>query len=149
MLAIPNLCATGHVVGFKFRVIDPDYNGPTKYDKPAGMSNRLFNLRALNDPGSLICITEGEIDAISVTQLGFPTVGIQGVKSWKAHHPALFEGYERIVVVRDVDDAGFDLGRRLLDTDLPVVVVEPPAADANEALRLGLGDQLAKAIRGE
>lgn len=145
-LCIPNICAAGHVVGIKFRALG---DGEPKYDKPAGMSNRLFNLRALNEDSPIIALCEGEVDAISVAQLGIPAVGVQGANGWKAHHPMLFEGYERVAVVRDMDEKGLDLAKKILATDLPVVVVEPPGDDANDAVQLGNGVILAKLIRGE
>lgn len=146
-LAIPSICASGHVVSLKFRALDDE--AEPKYDTPAGLCNRLFNLRALSEDSTVVVLTEGEADAITVAQLGFPAVGIQGVKSWKPHHPTLFEGYDRVVFIRDMDDAGFQLSKRLMDTDLPIEVVEPPAKDANEALRMGLGEELARMIRGD
>lgn len=147
MLCIPNICATGHVVGVKFRSVRED--ATQKYDKPAGMPNRLFNLAALNDARSgLIVLTEGELDALSMVVLGLPAVGVQGVKSWKSHHERVFEDFERVVFVRDADEAGGELAARLLRCDLPVSVVSPPAGckDVNDALVQGRGGELLEAI---
>lgn len=145
-LVIPNICAAGHVVGVKFRALDdetePKYTGPP-------MPSRLFNLAALNTPSTLIVLTEGELDAVSLTQLGLPAVGIPGAKAWKPHHYRVFESYERVVLVQDDDQAGNDLAKKLLSTDLPVTVVRPAGVkDVNAALIAGLGDQLVAAIKG-
>lgn len=147
MLCIPNICTSGHVVGVKFRAITDD--APQKYDKPAGMPNRLFNLAALNDARSgLIVLTEGELDALSMGVLGLPAVGVQGVKSWKSHHERVFEDFRRVVFVRDADEAGGELAARLLRCDLPVSVVSPPwgCKDVNDALVRGRGGELLAAI---
>ena len=147
-LAIPNICAAGHVVGLKFRALD-DHTEP-KYDKPAGMSNRLFNLRALNLPQMGIALTEGEGDCIAVASLGFAAVGIQGANSWKRRHAALFEGYNRVVMVSDADEKGADLAKKVADSELNLTIIEPPGGckDANEAIVKGFGDQLARLIKG-
>jgi DNA primase len=149
-VAIPNLCAAGHVVGIKFREIPPADSGK-KYDAPAGQQNRLFNLRALNTPSDYIALTEGEIDAISLVQLGVPAVAVPGAQAWnKARHWRLFEGYRRIVLFRDNDDAGSELVKKVLESDLPVLVVNPPhgVKDANEALVAGFGDELVNLVKG-
>lgn len=147
-LAIPNICASGHVVGLKFRAltdgVEPKYDGPS-------LPARLFNLRALNIASATIALTEGEVDAISLTQLVIPTVGIPGGKAWKRHHFRLFEGYDRVVLIQDDDPTGNDLAKSLIATDLPVVTMLPPDGfpDVNAALVGGAGEALAAAIRGE
>lgn len=133
-LAIPNRCAAGHVVGIKFRALTDDVD--PKYIKRAGDENRLFNLRALSLAGDVLFTTEGEIDTISLSSLGVPSIAIQGVDSFKDYHWRLLEGYRKVVHVRDNDGPGLELAKRLTATDLPVVVVAPPAGrhDVNDAL---------------
>lgn len=147
-LSIPNRCATGHVVGIKFRAVD---DSEPKYDAISGLPGRLFNLQALTTAGPFIVLTEGELDAIVVNMLGFPAVGVPGANAWKQHHSRIFDGFERVVLVRDNDKAGGDLAKRLTETDLPVDVVYPPGGvkDADEAVRAGFGPELAAAIRGD
>lgn len=147
-LAIPNICAAGHVVGMKFRALNdagPKYLGLEGYDA------RLFNLVATNDPSPLIALTEGEIDALSLARLGIPAVGVPGAHLWKRHHERIFEDYERVVLVRDTDEAGGALAKRLSETDLPLVVIRPPGGckDVNEAIVAGHGAELVAAIRGD
>lgn len=133
-LAIPNICASGHVVGIKFRAIE-DGDEP-KYMKRAGDENRLFNLRALNEPTEILFTTEGEIDAITLTMLGVRgVVAIQGSESFKPYHWRLLEGYRKVIHFRDLDKAGQELAAKITATDLPVIVCEPPKGfkDVNEA----------------
>lgn len=149
-LAIPNICASGHPVGIKFRTVDSNYDGDKKYDQPAGQVARLFNLQATNPATDLLAICEGELDTLSLVQLGIPALGVPGASAWKSRHVGLLEGFDRIVVVADADDAGRMMAKKIVDSDLPVVVVEPPHGcnDANEALRMGFGEELARMIRG-
>ena len=148
-LAIPNLCAAGHPVGFKFRDLNPDSD--FKYDMPTGQQQRIFNLRALVTDDDTIAVTEGEMDTIALGSLGVASVAVPGVHNWnKRRHWRLFEGFRRVVLIRDNDEAGGELAKKMLDTDLPVVVVAPPGAhkDVNDALVAGLGDELVRLVNG-
>lgn len=145
-LAIPNICASGHVVGMKFRALgdeDPKYDG-------LSLPSRLFNLRALNADTDVMCLTEGELDAVALGVLGVPAVAVPGKGGWKAHHHRILEQYRRIVLFRDVDGAGGELVARVTGTDLPVIVVTPPGGhkDVNDALVAGLGSELVDIVRG-
>lgn len=150
-LAIPNICASGHVVGIKFRELPPEDSG-RKYDGQAGEQKRLFNTRALLTDGDVIAITEGEIDAISLGVLGIPAVSVpSGANSWNRHrHWRLFEGFRRVVVFRDNDAGGDQLLKAIMESDLPVIAVNPPNGlnDVNEALVAGLGDELVSLVNG-
>jgi len=148
-LAIPNICASGVVVGIKFR----DITGldKVKYDQPAGQAARLFNLNALNTAGESIALTEGELDTVALSTLGIPSVGIPGASSWKRHHWRLFEGFQKVFFFGDQDDAGRALLKALMATSLPILPCIPPggANDVNEALIAGRGPQLLRLFTGE
>lgn len=149
-LAIPNLCAAGHPVGIKFRELPPA-DTERKYDQPAGQQVRLFNLNALNEPTDYIAICEGELDAITMCALGVPAVAVPGVGAWNTkRHWRLFEGYRRIVLFRDNDEAGDRLVKKVLESDLPVHVVGAPGGhkDVNEAFVAGLGDEIVSIVKG-
>lgn len=148
-LAIPNICASGHVVGIKFR--DLTGHSDMKYAQPAGQANRVFNTRALVTDADSIAVTEGEIDAIVLTMLGVPAVGIPGTDGWKKGRTwRLFEGFRRVVLIRDGDEAGGVLEKQMLATDLPVHVVRPPhgVKDVNDAYLAGYGDELVELVNG-
>lgn len=146
-VAIPNFCAAGHVVGIKFRAIPPDdLNTDRKYDQ-LDVPTRLFNLRALTEAGDVIWVTEGEIDAITLSMLGAPAVAVPGANNWKRHHARILEGFDRVVLIRDDDDAGLDLAKKIGATDLPLLTVRPPRGfkDVNAAY-VGARDELEKLI---
>ena len=144
-LAIPNICASGHVVHMKFRALDPDDD--RKYDA-VSLPQRLFNLRALNEAGPVLWLTEGELDAITLELLGVPAVAIPGSNNWQPHHARVLEGFERLVLIQDDDDAGENLADRLRSTELPLLVAKPPAPhkDINAAFAAGDVERLRELI---
>jgi DNA primase len=146
-LAIPNICAAGHVVGLKFRALD---DAEPKYDQQHGQLSRLFNLRSLNEDTDVMVLTEGELDTVTLTQMGVPAVAVPGASAWKPHHFRLFEGYRKVVLIQDDDKAGRDMAKRILDTPLPVIVMQPPDGfnDVNSAMQGGASDALLDMIRG-
>lgn len=97
-------------VSMRFRALD---GGKPKYASLPGDKPRLFNTEALNAPSSVVGICEGEIDAITMTVNGLPTVGIPGANMWQDYWPGLFRGYETVFVFTDGDDAGHEFGRRV------------------------------------
>lgn len=111
MLAIPyRRWAPGHpwsVVSLRFRCIEEhEHRGHGKYMTIPGDRPRLYNTVALTQRSSFICITEGEIDAITAQVCGIPTVGVPGATSWQPHFPELFRGYESVYVLADGDEPG-------------------------------------------
>lgn len=148
-LSIPNR-SLGGIVGIKFRLIDDDDTGP-KYLGIDGIPARLFNLAALATPSPFIVVTEGELDAICIEQMGMPAVAVPGASNWKSHHERILENYEEVILVRDNDQAGGLLAKKLIaETELPIRVVNPPFGnDVNESVINGHGDALAALIRGE
>lgn len=104
MLCIPYVTPTG-VVGFKFRQLDPDGEGP-KYTAPPGQRTRLFNAQSIvTRESQVIALCEGELDAIVAGDvLGVPAVGVPGVQNWKPHYRRLFDGYSRVLLLADNDE---------------------------------------------
>lgn len=149
-VVIPYLAPDGHVTAVRYRALDPE--AKAKYDTPAGQPTRLFGVAALEQAGDTVCLTEGELDAISLSQLGLYAVAVPGNQTWKAHYGRLLEGFRRIVLFRDNDEAGELLEQRIRAKapDLPLVSVLPPGGlkDVNEALVAGLGDELIQLANG-
>lgn len=114
-LSIPYLTRSG-VVDVRYRCIrdhDCGEAGHAKYLGRAGASLRIYGVGSLVEAGSWICVTEGELDALVLRQLGHPAVGLPGAESWKPHWRLLFEDFSRIIVFGDGDDAGQRFAKNL------------------------------------
>lgn len=118
-LAIPYTVPRGGPVGMKFRCVRDHGdasckdNGHAKYLSHAGMGQRLFGVTAFRFESPVIAIAEGEMDAIVATEAGFPACAVPGVKGWSDAWRHLFEGYERVLVFGDGDDAGRGFAEKL------------------------------------
>lgn len=106
-LAVPYLTPSG-VINFTFRCLqhaDCKAVNCVKYLAPPGDRN-LFNVLDLAKPGQVICVAEGELDAITLSMCGLPAVGVPGVESWKPHWGRCLEDFSTIYVFADGDKAG-------------------------------------------
>lgn len=116
-LVIPFITRSG-VVDLRYRCLrehECSENGCPKYLGRPGSSLRIYNVGCLVSAGNSICITEGELDALILNQLGYDAVGLPGAESWKRHWRRLFEDFERIVVFGDGDAAGKRFIRKFMD----------------------------------
>jgi DNA primase len=109
-LAIPYTTPRGPgPVGMKFRCLrhtDCKAVDCPKYLAHTGMGQRLYNVGAFQVESDTIGITEGEFDAIVASEAGIPSVAVPGVKGWHDAWQFCFEGYSRVLVFGDGDDAG-------------------------------------------
>lgn len=107
MISIPYFTRSG-IVSMRFRKVEGD--GP-KYLSVHNDKGRPFNLAALkgSDP---VFITEGEMDAIILSQLHITAVGLPGAQSWKPVYARLFR-FRRVYVLQDGDDSGAQFGETL------------------------------------
>jgi len=107
-LCIPYLTKSG-VVQLRFRCLREHDHRETscpKYVGGTGVAPRLYGVGCLVSAGTAICVTEGELDALTLHQLGYPAVGIPGAQSWKRHWNRLFEDFSQVFVFCDGDEAG-------------------------------------------
>lgn len=139
MLAIPYLRKHPRhgwgCVSIRFRRLGED--GP-KYRTMPGDRPRLYNTTALNRPVREVGITEGEIDAITATVCGLPTVGVPGAQAWRKPWAELFRGYETVYIFTDGDEPGEQFGD-VVARSLPNAKIIPSAAgeDVNSLLIKG------------
>lgn len=137
-LAIPSLGWDGQPYALRFRCIEDHEckaEGHPKYVGLSSTSVRLFNLRSVHEAGDDICITEGEIDALSLEQCGLRAVGVPGANLWKAHHPRMFSGFARVWVFGDGDAAGAAFARTVCDSLVAASSVPvPEGMDVNSVL---------------
>lgn len=99
-LAIPYSDGMGRESGIRYRTLPGDTH-PAKYLAPQNFDH-LFAVRA-SDHGT-VYITEGEIDAMILWQMGYRAVGVPGTKVWKPFHRYLFRNCEEVVVCFDFDE---------------------------------------------
>lgn len=122
-LAIPYRTPAG-VIDIRFRRVDdrPD----RKYLSRDGATSHLYNVEGLHSARSLVAITEGELDCITLSGLGIPAVGAPGAESWQKHWGRLFDGFQRILVFADGDEAGRSLSGQLAKSLRNVIKMPVP-----------------------
>lgn len=142
-LAIPYLGPKGNVYGVNYRCMEDHHckdSGCHKYMKPADLPSRMFNTRALLAETDYIFVTEGEIDAVSITACGWPAVGMPGANTFSGRHARMLAGFSKVVLLADPDDAGRKLAStfiRLLPASGVVMMCQyREARDLNDILRL-------------
>lgn len=105
-LAIPYLTPAG-VTAMNFRRLGE--LGPKYWAEP-GIKRPLFNVGAFQRHEPFLCVCEGEMDTIAVTQAGLPAVGVPGAQGWQPWFARCFRGYDAVFILADTDDKGAGLG---------------------------------------
>ena len=132
---------TGTLIAQKIRFPDKTFTvfGETK-------NLPLFGQQLWRDGGKMLVITEGEIDALSVSQAQgnkYPVVsipnGAQGAKKAILNNLAWVESYERVILAFDMDEAGRAAAQEcaLLLTPGKARIANLPLKDASEMLQAG------------
>ena len=115
-VVIPYLNALSEVRSIRWRNLRPE--GP-KYLQPKGESLHLFHVKAVKKPKVWVC--EGEFDSMILDQMGFPSVGVPGVNSFKPEWCYLFAYCDQVTVVFDADEPGQEGAGRLTKMLSPYV----------------------------
>lgn len=133
-LWIPYMTDAG-VVNANARCIE-DHNckasGHKKYLKPYGLKDSLYGVRYYADATSTMCVTEGELDAITLHMLKIPAVAVSGASKWRDHWTNVLDDFARVVVLSDGDTAGREFVGRVREAiphalDIPM----PNGEDVN------------------
>lgn len=143
--------ASGQVVAQKIRFPNKDF---TVLGDGKVLTKLLFGAQLWNGTGRRIVITEGEIDAMSVSQAQgnkWPVVsvpnGASGAKRTLAKNLEYLNGYEEVVLCFDMDEEG----RKAVQECAPLFppgkcrVASLPLKDANEMLKAGKAAELVQA----
>jgi len=146
---IANYRRDGQIVAQKIRYADKTFS--VKGDlKTAGLYGQH-----LWSPGRRVVITEGEIDALSVSQVQenkWPVVsipnGAQSAKKTIARELEWLEQFEEVVLMFDMDEPGQDAAKEcaLLFTPGKCKIAHLPAKDPNELVHQGRGKEIITAI---
>jgi DNA primase len=135
-LSIPYVTRAG-TVALKFRCITciDKCEGHPKYDSESGAGTYLFGAQNFWVDSPLMCVTEGELDAIACSVAGLPAVGVSGATKWQGHWSYCFEGYEDVIVLADGDEPGRKLASNVsAHVDTSRVITFPPGEDVNSYL---------------
>lgn len=144
----PYFNAAGEMVGQKIR-------RPNKEFVYLGGQGLLFGQQLWGQGGKMVVVTEGEIDAMSVSQLQgnkWPVVsvpnGAQGAKKALARHLEWLQSYETVVIMFDSDGAGRDAAQECAELFRPgtAKIATLPLKDPNEMLQAGRGAEVISAI---
>lgn len=143
----------GKLVAQKLRFADKDEGMPW-----VGRNKKvtqLFGQHLWGSGGKRVVITEGEIDAMSVSQLQdnkWPVVslinGADGTRKDLSRNAAWLESFDEIVLMFDMDEPGRKAVEEAALVLQPgkVKVAELPLKDANEMLQAGKGGEVIRAI---
>lgn len=129
-LSIPYVTPAG-VVGLKFRTMADE---EPKYLCLPNSRPLLYGVLSFQMRSAVIAITEGELDALTLTHnVGIPAVGCPGVSTWQRHHRRCFTGYERVLIFGDGDNPGREFAKRI-NKDLAngTVVPMPDGMDVTD-----------------
>lgn len=118
----------------------------------------LWGSHLWRDGGKMVTITEGELDALSVSQLfgnKWPVVslpnGAAGASKSIGKHLDWLEKFDSVVLCFDQDTAGRKAANEcamLLSPGKAKIVTNLPGKDANECLTTGKGEEVINAIWG-
>lgn len=144
--------ASGRIVAQKVRTLDKQFKflGDTK-------EGGLYGQHLWRDGGKMVVITEGELDAMSVSQVqghkwpvaSVPT-GSKGAKKALAAAMEWLDKFETVVLMFDMDDPGREASIECAQLFKPgkCKVASLPLKDANEMLCAGRGKDIIDAIWG-
>lgn len=144
-LAIPYITPTG-IVDIRFRAVTPDVT--PKYLSRSGAEQHIYNVSAFQEDSDFIAVCEGEIDTIITHSMcGIPAVGMPGSQAWKDWQARAFHDYRKVFVLTDGDNAGKEMGKKIMQAiDVAVVVSMPDGMDVNEVFLNEGADGIRKRI---
>lgn len=130
-LSIPYITRAG-VVNLKFRRLEE--TGTPKYLNLSGFETNLYHVESFFSGSEFMCVAEGEIDALSLSSIGLPAIGVPGVKAWKPFYRRCFDDYPIVYVFCDGDEPGKDFGSFLASEIKARPIHMPAGEDVNSCL---------------
>ncbi|MFC8490700.1 toprim domain-containing protein [Streptomyces sp. NPDC057235] len=149
-LALPYLTPAG-AVNLRFRCLRQHVckdEGCPKYLSIDGMESNLFNVLDLKKDSPHIGVTEGELDAMTLSICGIPAVGVPGVENWQSHFGRCLADFDLVYSFADGDKAGKSFGRFLAREAKARPVRVPKGQDINSIFQEGGADAVRALIAG-
>ena len=117
-IAIPYRTREGELHAVQYRLTEEKVEGVDRFKWRKGDTPILYGLWRLCEwTGSdTLYLCEGESDTWSLWHAELPALGIPGARMWKPEWWREVEGFERIVLIADADDAGAGLAQKLAET---------------------------------
>lgn len=146
-LCIPYLDKDGVPLKLRFRRLDG--MGEPKYMDLSGALPRLYNVGAIHravNQGDTIHLTEGELDALILEQLGMPAVAVPGAQAWRPHHRRMLSGFNVVHIWSDPDKAGHELAATVTQSMRQAKVVRLVDGDVGESFLLHGADYLRELV---
>lgn len=115
----------------------------------------LYGQHLCRDKGKMLVVTEGEIDCLTVAQvqgLKWPVVsipnGAAGAEKSFRKNLAFLEGFEKVVIMFDMDDPGIEAAKAAARVLSPgkAYIASLPLKDPNEMLLAGRRSEIIDAI---
>lgn len=103
-----------------------------KYIRIEGLGTNLYNVQSYHDDTDFMCITEGEMDALTLKVMGIPAMGVPGAENWEDHWTAIFDDFAKLYVFGDGDAAGEKYAKKVAKLTGASRVVMPPGYDVNK-----------------
>lgn len=113
MVTIPYHVA-GNCVTLRGRRWPMEEGDKQKYKTLAGQAARVYHSEACWGISEVV-ITEGELDALVLSQMGFQAIGIPGANVWQPGWDGYLEGMRRVWVAFDPDEAGDRGAEKLIE----------------------------------
>jgi hypothetical protein len=148
MLALPYLDKDRSPLTLRFRCTKAHNHRELhhgKYNSVHGDVVRMFNVGAIHratERNEDICVTEGELDAIVLEQIGLHAVALPGATTWQYYHARMLAGFDRVWLFTDPDDEGEALQGRMLQAMRQARAVRLTLGDVGETFLQGGPDAL-------
>lgn len=154
-IAIPYITPAG-IVNFSFRCpingcdgckTKVEDGGHPKYLAPVA-DRTLYNVRDLDTKGQAIHVTEGELDALTLSMCGLPAVAAPGVKAWKPWFTICLQDFAEVYAWGDGDKAGREFSY-FLEKELRARRVAVPRGEDCNGIYLTTGAEGLRRLAGQ
>jgi DNA-binding transcriptional ArsR family regulator len=117
-IAIPYRNANGDLHTIQYRLTLEKVNGVDRFKWRTGDTRILYGLWRLPEWGDAdtLYLCEGTSDTWTLWHADLPALGIPSATYWREEWWREVEGFERIVLIADADDAGAGLAQKLAET---------------------------------